>query len=212
MELIKAREIRLTRKGEQVVAVLGFDLKADCRAGDASVQEALRNFAAEIDRREISVWVPGAAKQYAEDGVLKASCPECGAVHEMSDFARVIAFVRRVQGRRRCGFGIARLHLPPGAPQQIEHRISGRIRRITGCPSLSTEIRERVARRLFRPDARRASALHSGIFGDSSIFFRINSSKAIPIRVKPEVDGSGTGVITTGPAWNPGCWLGPTQP
>jgi hypothetical protein len=41
----------------------------------------------------VSVWVPAAAKQYVENGVLKAACPECGAIIEMSDFSRVIAFV-----------------------------------------------------------------------------------------------------------------------
>jgi hypothetical protein len=101
MELIKAREVRLTRKDEQTIAVLGFDLGGGCRGLGAAVPEALRNLAAEIERRKLSVWVPAPAKQHREDGVLKAACPECGAVHEMGDFARVIAFVCD-----ECGAGV----------------------------------------------------------------------------------------------------------
>ena len=93
MDLINAREVRLTRKDDQIVAVLGFDITGDCRATGATVADALRNLAAEIEKRGISLWVPCPAKQYREDGVLKAACPECGAVHEMGDFERVIAYV-----------------------------------------------------------------------------------------------------------------------
>lgn len=99
--MVKAREIRLARKDDQIVAVLGFDLAGSCRAFGANTQDALRNLASEIDQREISVWVPAAAKQYVESGVLKAACPECGAIHEMGDFARVIAFVCD-----ECGAGV----------------------------------------------------------------------------------------------------------
>ena len=54
MELIK-REIRLARKNDLVVAVLGFDLNESCRASGATAQDDLRNLACEIDLREISV-------------------------------------------------------------------------------------------------------------------------------------------------------------
>ena len=101
MELVKVHEIRLARKGEQILAVLGFDLNGDCKAAGATVAEALRNLATEIDRRDITVWVPRPATQYSDGGVLKAACPECGAVHEMGDFARVIAFVCD-----ECGAGV----------------------------------------------------------------------------------------------------------
>jgi hypothetical protein len=101
MELLKAKDVRLTRKDEQVIAVLGFDLNGDCRGNGATVSDALRSLASEIERRGTSVWVPVAAKQYREDGILKAACPECGAVHEMSGFAEVIAFVCD-----ECGAGI----------------------------------------------------------------------------------------------------------
>ena len=101
MELVKAKDVRLTRKDEQVIAVLGFDINGDCRGSGGTVPDALRSLAAEIERRGISVWVSSPAKQYIEDGVLKAACPECGAVHEMGDFSRVIAFVCD-----ECGAGV----------------------------------------------------------------------------------------------------------
>ena len=44
---------------------------------------------------------PRPAEQYLEDGVLKAACPECGTVHEMSDFDRANAFVCD-----ECGAGV----------------------------------------------------------------------------------------------------------
>jgi hypothetical protein len=72
------------------------------RALGASVPDALRKLAAEIESRAVTIWVPVAAKPYQEDGVLKAACPECGGVHEMSDFDRVIAFVCDY-----CGAGVS---------------------------------------------------------------------------------------------------------
>jgi hypothetical protein len=41
------------------------------------------------------------AKQYREDGVLKAACPECGGVTEFTHFDKVIAFVCD-----QCGAGV----------------------------------------------------------------------------------------------------------
>ena len=76
MELTKAREIRLTRKYEQIVAVFSVDLNAECKAVGATVQDALLNLASEIDRLKISVWFPAPAKQYVDDDRLKAACPE----------------------------------------------------------------------------------------------------------------------------------------
>jgi hypothetical protein len=41
------------------------------------------------------------AKQYRDEGALKAACPECGAVTELTDFAKVMAFVCD-----HCGAGV----------------------------------------------------------------------------------------------------------
>jgi hypothetical protein len=76
-----------------------FDIPGTCR--DFGTQDALRNLVSEIDRRELSVCVPAATKQYVENGVLRAACPECGAIHEMNEFSRVIAFVCD-----ECGAGV----------------------------------------------------------------------------------------------------------
>jgi len=73
MELVKTKDVRLTRTGERIIAVLGFDISGDCRGHGATVSEALRNLAAEIERCEISVWVSSPAKQYIGGGVLKAA-------------------------------------------------------------------------------------------------------------------------------------------
>ena len=48
---------------------------------------------------EVGQAIPG--RRRAEGGVLKAACPECGYVSEMSEFASVIAYV--CEG---CGEGI----------------------------------------------------------------------------------------------------------
>jgi hypothetical protein len=102
MELIKATEIKLARRGDHILAVVGFDLKGEILALGASVPDALRSLAAEIESRAVTIWVPAAATPYWEDGVLKAACPECGAIHEMSDFERVIALVCD-----HCGAGVS---------------------------------------------------------------------------------------------------------
>jgi hypothetical protein len=73
MELITATEIKLARKGSQILALVGFDLKGEPRASGATVPDALRNLAAEIERRYISIWVPAAAKPYRSEGVLQAA-------------------------------------------------------------------------------------------------------------------------------------------
>jgi hypothetical protein len=61
-------------------------LNSHCKAAGSTAPDALRNLASEIDRRELPLWVHAAAKQYVEDGIAKAACAECGAIHEMSDF------------------------------------------------------------------------------------------------------------------------------
>jgi predicted RNA-binding Zn-ribbon protein involved in translation (DUF1610 family) len=76
-----------------------LDIPGTCR--DFGAQDALPNLVFEIDRRELSVWVPAAAKGNVENGILKAACPECGAIHEMSEFSRAIAFVCD-----ECGAGV----------------------------------------------------------------------------------------------------------
>jgi hypothetical protein len=46
MELIKAREIRLVRKDDLAVAVLGFDLGGISRASGTTAQDALHRLRA----------------------------------------------------------------------------------------------------------------------------------------------------------------------
>jgi hypothetical protein len=93
MELVRENLIRLTWRGDRICAMLGIEFH-DGRAGfGMTVPEALRNLAATIEEQAITVWVRRPATQYREQGVLKAACPECGAVKEFTEFATVIAFV-----------------------------------------------------------------------------------------------------------------------
>ena len=83
-ELSKAAKIRLAREGRADRRGTWLDLKGECKAVGATVQDTLRNLASEIDRLETSVWVPAPAQQYVENGVLKAASQEYGAIHEMT--------------------------------------------------------------------------------------------------------------------------------
>jgi hypothetical protein len=51
MELIKAQEIRLARRDDQIVAALDLDLGGSCGRSASTPQDALRNLASEIDHR-----------------------------------------------------------------------------------------------------------------------------------------------------------------
>ena len=100
MELLRVHQIQLMWKANRICARLGYGDK-NWPAGDGStVPEALRNLADVIEGLDLKVWVPKSAKPYLEDGVLKVTCPECGAVHA-SDFEHVIAFVCD-----QCGLGV----------------------------------------------------------------------------------------------------------
>jgi hypothetical protein len=86
--------VRLTFTDEQVRASVGNRPGPVCTASGTDVSVALRALADEIDQRQyLKVWLPRAAKQYSEDGVPKADCPECGYVITLMEGECVIAFV-----------------------------------------------------------------------------------------------------------------------
>jgi hypothetical protein len=101
MELVRENLIRLTWKEERICAMLGIQHHQGRAGYGATVPEALRDLAANIENQDITVWVRRPAKPLREDGMLKAACPECGEITEFTDFAEVIAFVCD-----ECGAGV----------------------------------------------------------------------------------------------------------
>ena len=82
-------------------AMLGIEFHPDHAGFGETVPQAPRDLAAKIEKRDITVWVRRPAKQYREEGVRKAACPECGAVTEFTEFAEMMAFVCD-----QCGAGV----------------------------------------------------------------------------------------------------------
>ena len=101
MELVRENLIRLTWKDDRICAMLGIEFHPDHAGFGETVPQAPRDLAAKIEKRDITVWVRRPAKQYREEGVRKAACPECGAVTEFTEFAKVMAFVCD-----HCGAGV----------------------------------------------------------------------------------------------------------
>jgi hypothetical protein len=95
MDILRTRQIRLLVDGNQICALVGNDLVAGVGGFGSTVQEALRDLANQIDLNsdELKLWVPRPARQYLENGILKAACPECGAIKEFPELDRVIASV-----------------------------------------------------------------------------------------------------------------------
>jgi hypothetical protein len=101
MRMIRAREIRLVWDGDKVCALAGLDLQEGVAGFGDDVPEALIDLANRIRSEDTTIWVPQPARQFAEDGVLKCACPECGHIKEMSGFDEVIAYVCN-----ECGEGV----------------------------------------------------------------------------------------------------------
>jgi hypothetical protein len=101
MELVRENLIRVTWKHDRICAMLGIEFHPDHAGIGETVPQALRDLAAKIEKQDITVWVRRPAKQYRDEGALKAACPECGAVTEFTDFAKVMAFVCD-----HCGAGV----------------------------------------------------------------------------------------------------------
>jgi hypothetical protein len=94
--LRRIHQVRLRRDRDLIVA------QADALQGIGDgLPDALRDLAAAIERSDLTIWVPPAAKPYTEDGQLKAVCPECGHVKAFGGFSKVIAYI--CEG---CGLGI----------------------------------------------------------------------------------------------------------
>jgi hypothetical protein len=73
--------------------MLGIEFHQDRAGFGETAPEALLDLAAKIEKQDITVWVRRPAKPYLDEDALKAACPECGAVMEFTDFAKVTAFV-----------------------------------------------------------------------------------------------------------------------
>jgi hypothetical protein len=93
VELIRETLVRLTWKGDRICAMLGIDFQEDRAGFGFTVPEALRELAAQIDRRDITVWVQRPARPYREGEAVKVACPECGHITEFSDFDSLDGFV-----------------------------------------------------------------------------------------------------------------------
>jgi hypothetical protein len=94
--LRRVKHVDLRREGERIQARID-DLLG---TGD-KLSDALRDLASAIERSDLTIWVPLAAKTYTEDGQLKAKCPECGYITTFGDYSTMIAYV--CDG---CGLGI----------------------------------------------------------------------------------------------------------
>jgi hypothetical protein len=101
MRLIRTHEIRLKWDGERATAFIQ-DPEGNLEGYGADVPAALEDLLRRIRAEGVKVWAPAWATQYRDGGRLKAVCPECGYVSEMSDFASVIAYV--CEG---CGEGVS---------------------------------------------------------------------------------------------------------
>jgi hypothetical protein len=101
LRMIRAREIRLMWEGHEIFALAGPDLQEGVAGFGHDVPEALTDLVSRIRSEETTIWVPRAAKQFEENGVLKCACPECGHISEMIGFAEVIAHVCE-----ECGNGV----------------------------------------------------------------------------------------------------------
>src|SRR6516162_7249965 len=78
MELVRENLIRLTWKDGRICAMLGIEFHPDHAGFGETVPQALRGLAARIEKQDITAWVRRPAKQYRDEGALKAACPECG--------------------------------------------------------------------------------------------------------------------------------------
>jgi hypothetical protein len=94
--LRRVHEVELRRDGERIQACIDEIL-----GSGNNLPEALRDLANVIERSDLTIWVPLAAKTYTEDQQLKAKCPECGHFTTFRSFDKIIAYV--CEG---CGFGI----------------------------------------------------------------------------------------------------------
>jgi hypothetical protein len=105
LRLIRPREIRLLWDGDKICALAGADLQEGVGGYGDNVPEALTDLVNRIRSEETTIWVPRAAKQFQENGVVKCACPECGYISVMhgehGGFDEVIAYV--CEG---CGAGV----------------------------------------------------------------------------------------------------------
>ena len=92
MRLIRTHEIQLKSDGERVMAFIQ-DAEGNLAGFGEDVPAALEDLVQWIRREGAKVWAPAWAKQYREGETLKAVCPECGYITEMSEFASVIAYI-----------------------------------------------------------------------------------------------------------------------
>jgi hypothetical protein len=93
MEILNARHVELLLDNDGICALVGFEPQVGCCGFGLTVPEALRDLAAQLERGNITVWVPRKATYFVENRSVKSSCPECGHINDMQGFADVIAYI-----------------------------------------------------------------------------------------------------------------------
>jgi hypothetical protein len=61
------------RANARLCTLIRRDLQNGCAGFGANVSEALRDLAAQLEQRDIAMWMPQQAKQHIEGGVLQVS-------------------------------------------------------------------------------------------------------------------------------------------
>jgi hypothetical protein len=111
VELIRETLVRLTWKGDRICAMLGIDFQEDRAGFGFTVPEALRELAAQIDRRDITVWVQRPARPYREGEAVKVACPELVGTSPSSRTS-IVLMVSSVLGAFRALISKTRRHNP----------------------------------------------------------------------------------------------------
>jgi hypothetical protein len=91
---LRVKTVYLSWDGNQITALIGPNLQYGVGGFGSTVQDALRDLAANIERRAhpITLRVPRAGKAYQEDGITKVACPECEYVEYFPE-PEVIAYI-----------------------------------------------------------------------------------------------------------------------